>query len=67
MKNNIKQLRLEMGYTQEQVASTLHVTRQTIIAIEKEKYNPTLELGMRIARLFNQPVEEIFIFKENSD
>lgn len=61
MKNNIKKLRKELGYRQEDIANTLGVTRQTINAIENEKYNPTLELAMKLARLLNTSVEELFI------
>ncbi|MNI73908.1 hypothetical protein D3C73_1299530 [compost metagenome] len=60
MKNNIKELRKDMGMRQEDMAESLKVTRQTIIAIENDKYNPTLELAIRIARLFDKTVEEIF-------
>lgn len=60
MKNNIKVLRKEMGLRQEDLAEVLNVTRQTIIAIENNKYNPTLELAIRISRLFKKNVEEIF-------
>lgn len=60
MKNNIKALRKELGLRQEDVADKLGVTRQTIIAIENDKYNPTLELAMKLARLLNTPVERIF-------
>lgn len=60
MKNNIKYLRKQMDLRQEDVAKILGVTRQTINAIENDKYNPTLELAMKIAKLFNTPVEEIF-------
>ena len=60
MKNNIKQLRKRAGLRQEDMANQLGVTRQTIIAIENDKYNPTLELAMKIARLLNKNVEDIF-------
>lgn len=60
MKNNIKQLRKQVGLRQEDMANQLGVTRQTIIAIENDKYNPTLELAMKIARLLNKNVEDIF-------
>ena len=56
MKNNIKQLRKQAGLRQEDMANQLGVTRQTIIAIENDKYNPTLELAMKIARLLNKNV-----------
>ena len=60
MKNNIRQLRKEKGLRQEDMAAMLSVTRQTIIAVENNKYNPTLELAMKIARLLGRPLEEIF-------
>ena len=63
MKNNIKQLRKLAGLRQEDMAQQLGVTRQTIIAIENDKYNPTLELAMKIARLLGRPVEEIFFLE----
>lgn len=60
MKNKIRKLRKELGLRQEDVANKMGVTRQTIIAIENDKYNPTLELAMKLAKLFKTPVEEIF-------
>ena len=60
MKNCIKQLRKEAGLRQEDMANVLGVSRQTIIAIENNKYNPTLELAMKIAKLLQRSVEEIF-------
>ena len=64
MKNNIKQLRKSEGLRQEDMAKILGVSRQTIIAIENDKYNPTLELAMKIARLLRLNVEEIFILED---
>jgi len=64
MKNNIKQLRKSEGLRQEDMARILGVSRQTIIAIENDKYNPTLELAMKIARLLQLHVEEIFILED---
>ena len=61
MKNNIKIRRKEAGLTQEELAKMLSVTRQTINAIENNKYNPTLELAIKIARLLNVKVEELFL------
>lgn len=61
MKNNIRELRKKLGFRQEDIANILGVTRQTINAIENEKYNPTLELAMKLARLLNITVEELFI------
>jgi putative transcriptional regulator len=60
MKNNIRELRKKLGLRQEDIASTLGVTRQTINAIENEKYNPTLELAMKLAKLLNTTIEELF-------
>lgn len=60
MENNIRALRKAAGLTQEDLARTLGVTRQTINAIENDKYDPTLGLAMRLGRLLGTPVEEIF-------
>lgn len=60
MKNNIKQLRKDAGLRQEDMAAQLSVSRQTIIAIENDKYNPTLDLAMKIAKLLGLSVEDIF-------
>ena len=64
MKNRLRELREERGLTQEELAKVLGVTRQTIIAIEKGRYDPSLRLAFRIARFFNRPIEEIFIYEE---
>lgn len=61
MKNNIRELRKRYGLRQEDIATTLGVTRQTVNAIENKKYNPTLELAMKLAKLLNTTVEELFI------
>lgn len=61
MTNRIKELRKAKGYRQEDLAEALNVSRQTIIAIENNKYNPTLELAMKLARYLNTTVEELFI------
>ena len=60
MTNRIKQLRKAKGYRQEDLAAALGVSRQTIIAIENDKYNPSLELAMRLARYLQTTVEELF-------
>ena len=65
--NNIRKLRFEHDeMTQEQLAEKVGVTRQTIVAIEKEKYSPSLELAFRIARVFGQTVEEVFSFDDTN-
>ena len=63
MKNNIKQLRKQAGLRQEDMAAQLGVSRQTIIAIENDKYNPTLELAMKLAKLLKKRVEDIFLLE----
>jgi len=60
MKNRIRELRKANSYRQEDLAEALGVSRQTIIAIENNKYNPTLELAMKMARYLNTTVEELF-------
>ena len=64
MKNKIKELRKSKEYRQEDLAAALDVSRQTIIAIENSKYNPTLELAMKLARYLDTTVEELFILEE---
>lgn len=59
--NTIRKLRFEHDeMTQQQLAERIGVTRQTIVAIEKEKYSPSLEAAFRIAAVFNQPLESVF-------
>lgn len=60
MKNRLKELRTARDWSQGDLADKLAVSRQTINAIETEKYDPSLPLALKIARLFKQPVEEIF-------
>jgi putative transcriptional regulator len=61
MKNKIKIFRAMHNLTQDQLAQAIGVNRQTILAIEKEKYIPSLELAFKIARYFDVNIEEIFI------
>ena len=60
MKNNIRELRKQLGFRQEDIATAAGVTRQTINAVENEKYSPTLELAMKLAKLLNTTVDELF-------
>ena len=60
LRNRLKELRSERDWTQAQLAKKLGVSRQTVNAIETEKYDPSLPLALRIAKLFRQRVEEIF-------
>jgi putative transcriptional regulator len=65
LSNNIRRLRFEAGeMTQQALAEKVGVTRQTIIAIEQGKYCPSLILAIRIARIFNKQVEEVFQLSE---
>ncbi len=65
MKNKLKVYRAMHDLTQEALADRLKVTRQTILAIEKGKYDPSLELAFKIAELFETKIEEVFQYKEN--
>ncbi len=60
MRNNIKDLRKAKVLRQEDLADKLGVTRQTIIAIENNKYDPTLKLAMKISEFFGVPINDIF-------
>ena len=60
MKNRLKVLRAERNWTQAQLADALDVSRQTVNAIETDKFNPSLPLAFRAARLFGLRIEEIF-------
>lgn len=60
MKNRLKVLRAERDWSQQDLADKLKVSRQTINAIETEKYDPSLPLALKIGRLFDQAVEKIF-------
>jgi putative transcriptional regulator len=60
MKNRLKELRAEKDWSQSDLAEQLEVSRQTINAIETEKYDPSLPLAFKIAKLFKRPIEEIF-------
>ena len=64
MKNTIRQLRGERGWSQAVLAEKLDVSRQSINAIETGRYDPSLPLALRIARLFGVPVEMIFDDRE---
>ena len=60
MKNRVKELRLEKGWSQGELATRLGVSRQTVNAIENERYDPSLPLAFVIARLMEKAIEEIF-------
>ena len=60
MKNNLRELRAERGWTQADLSRELDVSRQTVNSIETGKYDPSLPLAFRIAALFERPIEAIF-------
>lgn len=64
VRNRVLELRLALGMTQEDLASALRVTRQTVISLEKNRYTPSLEMGFRVARLFEMGIEEVFEYSE---
>lgn len=65
MKNNIKVYRAIHDLTQETLAEKVGVTRQTIHAIEKGKYDPSLELAFKLAKFFEAHIEDIFLYEDN--
>jgi len=65
MKNKLKYYRALYNLTQEDLAKKLGVSRQTIIAIEKGKYDPSLKLAFKIAKFFGVKIEDIFIYEED--
>lgn len=65
MRTRIKELRARYDMTQEDLAVKVGVRRETIVFLEKGKYNPSLKLAHDIARVLNEKIEEIFIFEEN--
>jgi putative transcriptional regulator len=67
MKNKLKVYRAMYDLTQETLAQKLGITRQTVLSIEKEKYDPSLELAFKIADLFHVTIEDIFSYQANKD
>ena len=63
MNNRLKELRKTQKLTQDELANAVGVSRQTINAIENDKYNPTLELAIRLARYLKIPIEELFLLE----
>lgn len=64
MKTRIKEFRMKYKMTQEELAKRVGVRRETIVFLEKGKYNPSLKLAYKIARVFNVRIEDLFIFDE---
>lgn len=64
MKNRLEELRRQKGIKQEELASALEVSRQTIGSLENGRYNPSIILAFKIARYFDMEIEKIFIYEE---
>ena len=64
--NHIRDIRQKKGITQMKMAEDLQVTRQTINAIERNKYNPSLELALKLTAYFDRPIDDIFILKKEN-
>lgn len=66
MENKLEELRRERGLNQDELASILKVSRQTISSLENRRYNPSLILSFKIANFFKKSIEEIFIYEEEA-
>ncbi|APO95556.1 helix-turn-helix transcriptional regulator [Xanthomonas vesicatoria] len=65
MNSRVRELRESNGWSQGELAEQLGVSRQTINALETGKYDPSLPLAFRIARLFGEPIEQVFLYEGN--
>ncbi len=66
MKNRLEEFRNKRGWTQQELADQADVSRQTIISLENGRYNPSILLAFRLARLFELKIEDIFIYSEEN-
>ena len=64
IRNVVNELRTKSGWTQEELANRLNVTRQTIISLERNRYVPSLEMGFKVAKAFRKTIEEVFSHSE---
>ena len=67
MKNRLEELRKARGMTQEDLAEILEVSRQTVGSLENGRYNPSILLAFKIARLFETTIEEVFLYEEQGE
>ncbi|MEN6530629.1 MAG: helix-turn-helix transcriptional regulator [Anaerolineaceae bacterium] len=67
MKNRLEELRASHQWTQQELADRLEVSRQTVISLEQGRYNPSLRLAFRIARVFGLKIEQIFLDEEEKE
>ena len=64
MKNRLEELRAQRGWTQQELADRVEVSRQTIISLERGRYNPSINLAFRLARQFGVAIEQLFLYSE---
>lgn len=64
MKNRLEEFRIGNGWTQQELADRVEVSRQTIISLENGRYNPSILLAFRLARLFKLQIEDLFLYSE---
>lgn len=67
MKTRIKELRARYDLTQDDLARRVNVRRETIVFLEKGKYNPSLQLAYEVAQIFNMSIEEVFLLDQKED
>ncbi len=67
MKNRLEELRTHNGWTQQDLADRVEVSRQTIISLERGRYNPSITLAFRLARQFGITIENLFLYSEEED
>jgi len=67
MRNRLAELRSTEGWTQQQLADRVGVSRQTVISLERGRYNPSIILAFRLARTFEIDIEKLFLYEEDDD
>ncbi len=67
MKNRLEEFRVRNGWTQQELADRVEVSRQTIISLESGRYNPSILLAFRLARLFKLKIEDLFLYSEEEE
>ena len=67
MKNRLEEMRSQKGWTQQELADRVEVSRQTIISLERGRYNPSITLAFRLARQFGVTIENLFLYSEEDD
>jgi len=67
LENMLEKMRGERGWTQQELADMVDVSRQTIISLERGRYNPSILLAFRLARLFDVSIEDLFLYSEEEE